>query len=312
MKLFELYHVSGNEHQVREDIKDAVKDCCDECYYDSFGNVIVRLKGQGKKILFNTGIDTFGMLVTYTEDDGAVRFAAIGAMKPANLIDKVCVSGSAVGIIRAPKEVKAEELKMGDLWIDMGCKAHDVKVGDVFALKNEFYENAEAVFGTNLTVKQNIAVLISLIQKLWKQPRVNDLYFAFTIQDRLGFKGAKVAANQLSPDMAIILSYGDCTKEKNLKWDGGSVLKIKDSMMISNRPFREKITEIFRANSLSWQAEILSEGGAFNSQMMYLQDGILTLGVSLPCKGYGSSVEMIAKKEIKGLETALEKIAEAI
>ena len=311
-KLFERYHVSGNEHKIRDFIKDEVKNCCDECYYDNFGNVIVRLKGEGKKVLFNTGIDTPGLLITYVEDNGSLRFSAIGALSAQGLVEKACISGEIAGVIRAPKDAKLDELKISDLFIDLGMRSHSVKPGDVFALKNEFFENEESVFGTNLTVKANLSILMETIHLLYQKPRKNDLYFAFTVQDQLGFKGAKVAANSICPDAAVILSYADCTGQDKLKWDGGAVVKIKDSVMIANRPFRERMTGILEENQIPFQYEILSSGGAYNSQMMYLQAGILTFGLSLPCNYYGSGFESIRKDEIDNLKKAVSILAGAL
>ncbi len=309
-QLFSLYHVSGNEQRLRDYIKDSVKHCCDECYYDNFGNVIVRLEGEGKKILVNTGIDTSGLLVTYVEKNGTLRFSVIGNLTAAVLTEKLCVCGDYTGVIRAPKNVKQEELKIGDLFIDLGMKSHTIQPGDIFALKNEWFENEEAIFGTNLTVKANIDIMIDVIRDLYEKPRKHDLYFAFTVQDQLGFKGARVAANSIHPDMAFILSYADCKEEGQLKWDGGSVVKIKDSVMISNRPFREKMTELLQTKEIPFQYEILASGGATNSQMMYLKDGILTLGISLPCNYYGSVLEGVRKEELEHLKKAIEVLLE--
>ena len=311
-KLFERYHVSGNEHKMRDFIKDEVKNCCDECYYDNFGNIIVRLKGEGRKVLFNTAIDTAGLLVTYVEDDGILRFSAIGNLSAQGLVEKMCISGEITGAIRAPKDAKLDELKINDLYIDLGLRSHSIKPGAVFALKNEFFENDESVFGTNLTVKANLSILIETIQALYRHPKKSDLYFAFTVQDQLGFKGAKVAANSICPDAAVILSYADCSKQDTLKWDGGAVVKIKDSVMIANRPFREQLEEILKDHEIPFQYEILSSGGAYNSQMMYLQDGILTFGISLPCKYYGSSLECIRKDEIAALQRAVSILGGAL
>ncbi len=311
-QLFSLYHVSGNEQRLRDYIKDSVKHCCDECYYDNFGNVIVRLEGQGKKVMINTGIDTAGILITYVEKNGTLRFSVIGNLTVSALIEKLCVCGEYTGVIRAPKNVKQEELKIGDLFIDLGMKSHTIQPGDIFALKNEWFENEEAIFGTNLTVKANIDIMIDVIRDLYEKPRKYDLYFAFTVQDMLGFKGARVAANSIHPDMAIILSYADCSGEDKLKWDGGSVVKIKDSVMIANRSFREQMTGRMKEAELPFQYEILASGGATNSQMMYLKDGILTLGISLPCNYYGSVLEGIRKNEMEQLKKTVKLLLEDI
>ncbi len=309
-QLFSLYHVAGNEHKLRDFIKDQVKHCCDECYYDNFGNVIVRLAGQGKKIMINTGIDTSGMLITYVEENGTLRFSVIGNLPASALTEKMCICGDEIGVIRAPKNGKPEELKIGDLFIDLGMKSHTIQPGDIFALKNEWFENEEAVFGTNLTVKANVDIMIDVIRDLYEKPRKHDLYFAFTIQDQLGFKGAQVAANTIHPDMAIILSYADCSGEDKLKWDGGSVVKIKDSMMIANRPFREQVTGILTQHQIPLQYEILASGGATNSRIMYLKDGILTFGISLPCRYHASVLEGIRKEELEHLKQATEVLLE--
>ena len=50
-KLTECNSVSGNEEEIREFIKSQVKDYADEILVDAMGNLIVRKKGTGKKLI---------------------------------------------------------------------------------------------------------------------------------------------------------------------------------------------------------------------------------------------------------------------
>ncbi|MBQ7751937.1 MAG: M42 family peptidase, partial [Clostridia bacterium] len=75
-----FYAPSGREAKLSDFIKNIVKDFADEVYCDRLGNLIAHKKGGGKKIMLSAHMDEIGVVVTYVEDNGYLRFADVGGL----------------------------------------------------------------------------------------------------------------------------------------------------------------------------------------------------------------------------------------
>ena len=89
-KLVNIYSPSGDENNIREFIKDEIKDFVDEVEIDSLGNLIARKKGKGKKIMLAAHMDQIGLMVTDIDDKGFLRFTNIGGISPVLSLTSFC------------------------------------------------------------------------------------------------------------------------------------------------------------------------------------------------------------------------------
>ena len=74
----EAFGVSGNEEEIRELIKKKIKNYVDEIKVDALGNLIAIKKGNGRKIMFAAHMDEIGVMATFIDDKGFIRFSNIG------------------------------------------------------------------------------------------------------------------------------------------------------------------------------------------------------------------------------------------
>ena len=81
-KLTEAIAPSGSEEEAREVISSAIAPYVDEIYTDALGNLIAHKKGTGKKIMLTAHMDEIGVMATYIDDNGFVRFSPIGWLPP--------------------------------------------------------------------------------------------------------------------------------------------------------------------------------------------------------------------------------------
>jgi endoglucanase len=101
------------------------------------------------------------------------------------------------------------------LRIDLGPGSNKVKPGDRAVFATQFQRLGPSLVGKALDNRLGVATLIELIKHA---PSNVDLLAAFTVQEELGLRGARVAAYALDPDLAIAI---DSTPANDLPvWDG--------------------------------------------------------------------------------------------
>ncbi len=76
------FGVSGNEEEIRELLIKKVKNHVDEIKVDALGNLMAVKKGAGQKILLAAHMDEIGVIATYIDDKGFIRFSNIGWVSP--------------------------------------------------------------------------------------------------------------------------------------------------------------------------------------------------------------------------------------
>ena len=118
--------VSGREDKIRNTIKELVAPLCDEVYTDNLGNLIAKKASankEAKNIMLCAHMDEIGFLVTFIEDNGAVRVAPVGGIHSAAVAYTEVVSESGVpGVIVPCDDVKAKDYALDKFYIDLGAK----------------------------------------------------------------------------------------------------------------------------------------------------------------------------------------------
>ena len=79
-KLTQCTAPSGREEKVRDIIKTEMEKLCDEVYTDALGNLICHRKGNGKKLMLAAHMDEIGVIVTFIDDNGFIRFSQSGGI----------------------------------------------------------------------------------------------------------------------------------------------------------------------------------------------------------------------------------------
>lgn len=312
-KINDNFSVAGYEANLTAFIANEVKKYCDECYVDNIGNLICHKSGKGKKVLVNIPVSAEGIFITHIADDGALKFVTVGKIKAVNLIGAKVKNqcGQTVGVILSGDK-KEEETEIEDLYVDMGVSDKSeaekiVSIGEVLEPFLEIYPLGDNFYGSKLSKAVPVFAGISLIKEL---NTVDDIFFAFTVMDNLGFKGAKTAANMINPDICYTLSVAD-TSNKNTKIElgKGAVIRIKDSHIIVSKSLRDTLIKNISKEEIPYQLEIVASDGLSNNEIMYLGRGILTANINCPVKCVNSLCEGVNKKDvecvIKSLKTIL-------
>lgn len=314
-KLINAYGISGDEGEISQLISDLVKDYADEIYKDVLGNLVVHKKGDGKKVMFAAHMDEIGIMVTYIDDLGFLRFGMVGGVDKYNcLYQRVKFKNGVVGVVGYEEKVKEiKDIKVSNLYIDIGAKSKEeaeklVKIGDTATFIGDLVTQGERIIAHALDNRLGVYVLIEAIKRI--KNNKNDLYFVFTVQEEVGLRGAKTSAFSIDPDYAIAVDVTDTgdTPESNLMavtLGGGAAIKIKDSSVLCNKDVKDALVECAQTNDIKYQFEVLEAGGTDAGAIHLTKSGIKTGAVSIPVRYIHTPCELA---DINDVENAIRLI----
>ncbi len=323
-KLSEACGISGFETEIREIIKDELKDSVDEMETDVMGNLITTHKGKEGKpsIMLASHMDEIGLMVSYIDDEGFLRFVKIGGINDQMLLNqKVYIQtedGEVPGIIgsKPPHITSAAEAKKivpyTDMFIDIGAKDKEqaetlVSVGDPIVFHTEFEECLnDLVMGKAMDNRVGCTVMTEVMKQTKSDATV---YGVATVQEEVGLKGAKTSAFKLNPDMAIALDVtiaGDHpgVKPENapVKAGKGPVICFADASgrgLISHPMMKKLLVEAAESAGLDYQIEV-GDGGTTDATAIHLtREGIATATLSSGARYIHTPTSMINVKDVE-------------
>lgn len=299
-KLTECNAPSGCEEAITRLIEAEVKDYADEVYVDALGNLIAHKRGNGKKVMFAAHCDEIGVVVTFIDEKGFLRFSKVGDPTVSDAVGRrVQFENGIVGTIGT--EVDNEKRKNAKLYIDIGANSRKeaekcVSIGDMGAFIGGFHVQNGKVISKALDNRVGCYVLIEALKRVKSE---NDLYFVFTTQEEVGLRGARTAAYAINPEYAISVDIADSGDTPNapktaVKLDGGACIKVMDYSVITNHEVREKLIELAEEAGIKYQLEIMMDGGTDAGVMQFARGGAKTGGISIPTRYYHTPAEVIS------------------
>lgn len=318
-RLTESFGVSGNEEGIRETIINEIKNHIQEIRVDTLGNLIATKPGKGKKIMVAAHMDEIGVMATYIDDKGFIRFSNVGGVSPfISVGQKVKFKNGTIGAVFYEDKLEdMKNLKLSKMYIDIGAKDKKdaekaVRIGDVACFIGDTVRQGDLIISKAIDDRSGCAVLIEALKRLPQTD--NEIYFVFTVQEELGLRGAKTAAYQLKPDIAIaidVTATGD-TPEAHLmevKCGGGPAIKIKDRSIICHPDVKKILEDSAKNLNIPYQYEVLEFGGSDPGAIHISAGGVPSGAISIPCRYLHSPVEAASLEDI---ENAVKLLVEAI
>lgn len=294
---------SGRESGICEYIKNIACEYADEVSTDTMGNLIIHQKGDGKRIMAMAHMDEIGVIVTYIEENGFIRFAPVGGLNTDELNHRAVVfENGCVGVISLEeKEKKADVLKM---YIDVGANSAadvSVNIGDCAAFVGGYNELGNRIVSKALDNRAGCFVLLEAMKKTKNSN--NDLYYVFSVQEEVGLRGASTSAFGIMPDLAICVDTtltGDTPecKPNNVSLGKGVTVKVMDASVLCHSEVRCALIECAKKANIPYQLEVLTAGGTDAGRIHMVGSGIKTGGISIPTRYIHSPAEMIDKDDL--------------
>lgn len=310
------FGVSGQEDLVREILMSELKDI-GEITVSSLGNLTLHIKGNGEKILFAAHMDEIGLMITYIEDNGFLRFTAIGGVDPMRALGcRVSFKNGVFGIVECGEKKDKSDIKISDLYIDIGAAdakaaAKCINIGDMAVFGGKFIQHGNFVTSKALDNRIGCYILVQAAKSLAKKHK--DVYMVFTAQEEVGLRGAKTAAENINPDYAFavdITACGDYDNKISVKTGEGICIKIRDNSIISHPEARDMIKSAADKLKLKYQYEVLPYGGCDAGALQLCCGGIKTGAISVPIRYVHTANETADTNDIKEAIRIVAKMCE--
>ncbi len=298
-KLCRAVSVSGDENEVRKIILEEIKDYADETKVDALGNLLVTKNGRGAKrlrVMLDAHMDEVGFMLVADDGDGLFEFTTIGGIDPRNLAGKQVVVGRehTPGVIgakpihlTAPGE-RQHPIPVDALRIDLGLGGK-AKVGDRGTFAPNFRRVGPSIMSKSIDDRIGVATLIELVKSA--PPNV-DLLAAFTVQEEIGLRGAKVAAHYFHPDLAIAIDATPAndlpmqTEGENTFYNTrlglGPAIYVANSSTIDDPRLVRFLQETAEKERIPYQIRQPGGGGTDAGAIQRAAAGVPVVSVSVP------------------------------
>ena len=299
-KLCQLSGPSGFEEPVRDFIRAAAQPWADEIRQDAMGNLLVWKRGARtprKPILLAAHMDEVGVLIKSATEQGFLRFRFLGG------VDRRVVIGKTVylGEQRIPAVVGMKPIhlcdtasrrqvpKLESLYLDIGASSREE--AERIAPPGSFGVFADSITelsGDMLSVKAlddrvGCGVMLSILQ----EPLPVDTWFAFTVCEEVGCRGAFGAAFSIEPALALVLE-GTTAADSPVSKDAqkicspgrGPVLPFMDGGTVYDRGLYEQLCTIAEREQIPWQTKTRIAGGTDAQAIQRTRAGCRVVAIS--------------------------------
>jgi tetrahedral aminopeptidase len=313
--------VSGDEGEVRsivlEELQEPIRQKGGSLKIDAMGNVLVICPARQSqaesslKVMLAAHMDEVGFMLTSDEEKGIFRFDIVGGIDLRALAGKSVLVGREhiPGVIGAkpihlskPDET-SQTISLENLRIDLGAVKKGVKAGDRATFATRFIRLGPSLRAKALDNRLGVATLIQLVKHA---PDNIELQAAFTVQEEVGLRGARVAAYTLDPHLAIAI---DSTPAYDLPhWDDGEpgwenavyntrlgagpAIYLSDSSTISDPRLIHHMEQTALALGIPYQFRQPGGGGTDAGSIHKQRAGIPSLSVSVPGRYHHTSASI--------------------
>ena len=323
--------VSGNEKEVRELVRKQVAPHADEINVDAMGNMLVikhAKKNNPLKLMMAAHMDEVGLMIVDEDSDGLYSFVVVGGIDERQLLSKTVNVGDdkIPGIIGSKPIHLAESdelhsiIPVQSMRIDIGpANKSKVKVGDYAAFATKFMHSGDSLFAKALDDRLGVAALIEILKIV---PDHIEFLAAFTVQEEIGLRGARVAAYGFNPDLAIVIDSTPAfdlprpdeneNTQYNCRLDAGPAIYLSDAGTLSDPRLIRFLEKIAKENKIPYQFRQPGGGGTDAGAIHKTRSGIPSVSVSVPGRYAHTPIMLARVKDWENTIILLQKALETI
>ena len=296
---------SGFEEMVIEAIASELKRRLPDVSIDPMGNVIGRLGKGRKSVLVCVHSDEVGMIVKYIDPKGYIFFDLNGMIDERVLLSTkvdICadkgIHTGVVGVknrhLLTPEDLK-RPISISDLWIDVGAgsaeevKRRGIEIGDPIVFHPNFQKiGKDTIVSKAIDNRAGCTILIDLAARMKSKKIDYQLFLVAAVQEEIGSRGAKVAAQSLEPDLAIVIDTVPASdpitplQQATSECGKGPVIRSMDVNALGwgtiySKKIRKRLTTTAERNGILYQKDVAKTWTDAST--------VHTAGRGIPCGG---------------------------
>ncbi|MEK4968884.1 M42 family metallopeptidase [Cytobacillus sp. FSL R7-0696] len=307
--LTELPGAAGNEHLVRNFMREELSKYSDEIVQDHLGSIFGVKKGAktDPTIMVAGHMDEVGFMVTAITDNGMIRFQTLGGwwsqVLLAQRVQIMTANGPVIGVIGSipphllDDTAKNKPMDIKNMLIDIGADNKEdareigIKPGQQIVPICPFtpMANPKKILAKAWDNRYGCGLAIELLEEIKDEKLPINLWSGATVQEEVGLRGAKTAANMINPDLFFALDASpanDMTGKKDEfgQLGKGTLLRILDRSMVTHRGLREFILDTAESHQIPYQY-FVSPGGTDAGSVHLTNNGVPSAVVGI-CSRY--------------------------
>jgi putative aminopeptidase FrvX len=299
---------SGYEGPVRKIMVERMQPYANRILYDGLGSVIAVQGTTGPRIMVDAHMDELGGLIRRITPDGFLTMQMLGGWLDQALVDQRWQIIGANGPVLAvtgirdahilPAEERAKVFQRDSIFLDIGAKSAEdarrlgIEPGDPVVPVSRFAALANNRYLAKAWDDRiGCAAMILAMQRLAKAPHQNQIYYAATVQEEIGMRGAQTAAQLIKPDVGIALEVGITRdvpwvhpEEAQEALGAGPAIFLYDVSELPNQKLVGLIRQVAEQNRIPLQYDLVVGYGDDSASIQKLNGGAPTVNLTVPTR----------------------------
>lgn len=324
-QLSDAFGVAGFEDEVRGQIETFISPYVDELRTDTLGNLIATRRGNSDlTLMLDAHMDEVGFMVKWIDNNGYLRFTPLGGWDeriiPGHRVEilsrsgeKHCgVIGSAPPHILTAKQRK-EPIPIEKMFIDVGGGSSQevadmgLRIGDPLTIHYPFTKLREGyVTGKAFDDRVGCVAMIQTACQLASANLNVNLVFAFVIGEEVGLRGARTAAYQINPDLALALEGtigadmpGIPEENQPVRLGHGPAITVADTGIIVSPKLIKALEQTAEREAIPYQYKLPTYGGTDAGAIHLTREGIMAGVLSIPCRFIHSPTSTVRLNDLE-------------
>lgn len=326
--LLETPSPSGFEEAIQKVVAEYVKPFVDEIYKDVHGNQYAVKNPKAKlRIMLAGHVDEIALMVNHIDEEGFLRFVAIGGIDPSVLDGQRVIVHGAKGPVRGvigrkaihltEQEDRGKPLKMHEMWIDLGAVDRKeaerlTAIGDAVTIDQPVIElRNDRIVARALDDRIGAFVIVEAMRLLAKRKINCAVYCVTTVQEEIGLRGATTSAYGCNPHAGIAVDVNHATDYPNIDAKRYGLGKLGGGPMVSrganvNPVVYRQLMEAAKKKAIPYQVSAEPRGTGTDANAMQLSRGGVATGlIGIPNRYMHSPVEMVSLFDVEHASTLI-------
>jgi endoglucanase len=221
-------------------------------------------------------------------------------------------------------EQRQQVIKVDQLAIDIGASSDDeakglVKMGDYGTFDTRFEilseDGLRTVKGKAFDDRAGCAVAAALVDGEYAV----DLLLAFSAQEEMGMRGAKVAAFRIDPDVAFALEgtiCDDMPKKADVspttELGKGPAITLMDRSFFADKSLVRLLIDTAEANGIPYQFKQPGVGSTDAGAIHLSRTGVPSITVAVPCRYIHTPVSLLSLSDLDHMVELMKAALQAL